>query len=83
VANLINEAEVAPLATADFIFCRNVFIYFSESSIARTVRLFARYMPAEGYLFVGTAESLLRLTMDFELKDICNAFIYEKESRAH
>jgi hypothetical protein len=34
-------------------------------------------------LFVGTAESLLRLTMDFELKDICNAFIYEKESRAH
>jgi chemotaxis protein methyltransferase CheR len=83
VANLINEAEIAPLATADIIFCRNVFIYFSESSIARTVRLFARYMPVEGYLFVGTAESLLRQTTDFELKDICNAFVYEKESHAH
>jgi chemotaxis protein methyltransferase CheR len=81
VANLMNEAEIAPLATADIIFCRNVFIYFSESSISRTVRLFARHMPAEGYLCVGTAESLLRLTSDFELKDIDNAFIYEKESR--
>jgi len=83
VANLMNESEIAPLATADIIFCRNVFIYFSESSIARTVRLFARHMPAEGYLFVGTAESLLRLTTEFVLKDIDNAFIYEKESRAH
>jgi len=82
VANLMSETEVAPLATSDIIFCRNVFIYFSESSISRTVKLFARYMPADGYLFVGTAESLLRLTTDFELKDIDNAFIYEKESRA-
>jgi chemotaxis protein methyltransferase CheR len=80
VANLMTESEVAPLATADIIFCRNVFIYFSESSISRTVRLFARYMPAEGYLCVGTAESLIRLTTDFVLNDIDNAFIYEKES---
>jgi len=83
VANLMSEAEIAPLAVADVIFCRNVFIYFSEASIARTVRLFSRYMPAEGYLFVGTAESLLRLTSDFVLKDIDNAFIYEKESHVH
>jgi chemotaxis protein methyltransferase CheR len=76
----MTESEVAPLATADIIFCRNVFIYFSESSISRTVRLFARYMPAEGYLCVGTAESLIRLTTDFVLNDIDNAFIYEKES---
>jgi len=82
VVNLMSEADVAPLATADIIFCRNVFIYFSESSISSTVRLFARYMPADGYLCVGTAESLLRLTTDFVLKDIDNAFIYEKESRA-
>jgi chemotaxis protein methyltransferase CheR len=83
VANLMSEEEIAPLATADVIFCRNVFIYFSESTIARTVRLFARYMPEEGYLFVGTAESLIRLTTDFVLKDIDNAFIYKKESHVH
>ena len=39
-------AEVAPLANADVIFCRNVFIYFSEKSIRRTVELFAASMPA-------------------------------------
>jgi chemotaxis protein methyltransferase CheR len=81
VANLMNEVLIAPLARADLIFCRNVFIYFSETSIARTVRLFSRYMPPEGYLFVGTAESLIRLTTDFVLEDIENAFIYKKESR--
>ena len=81
VANLMIEEEIAPLATADIIFCRNVFIYFSQSSIATTVGLFARYMPEEAYLFVGTAESLLRVTTDFVLKDIDDAFIYEKESR--
>jgi chemotaxis methyl-accepting protein methylase len=40
-------------------------------------------MPEEAYLFVGTAESLIRVTTDFELKDIDDAFIYKKESRVH
>src|SRR5829696_3601186 len=44
VANLMNEAEVAPRAAANVIFCRNVFIYFSEQAIARTVRSFAAHV---------------------------------------
>jgi chemotaxis protein methyltransferase CheR len=82
VANLMNESEIAPLATADVIFCRNVFIYFSETTVARTVRTFARYMPHGGSLFVGVAESLLRLTTDFELHEVGNAFVYEKEKES-
>src|ERR1041384_715323 len=35
LVNLMDESEVAPLANADIIFCRNVFIYFSESEIGR------------------------------------------------
>jgi chemotaxis protein methyltransferase CheR len=31
VANLRNENEIAALAAAHVVFCRNVFIYFSES----------------------------------------------------
>lgn len=81
VANLVNESEIAPLATADIIFCRNVFIYFSEATISRTVRNFAKYMPAGGHLLVGVSESLLRLTRDFVLEDVDNAFVYKKESR--
>lgn len=82
VANLMEESQIAPLASADFIFCRNVFIYFSESAIGRVVRSFARYMRPPGYLFVGAAESLLRLTTDFTLAEIDDAFVYLKRERA-
>ena len=81
MANLMDESEVAPLANADFIFCRNVFIYFSESAIGRVVRSFARFMRPPGYLFVGAAESLLRITTDFTLTEIDDAFVYQKRER--
>ena len=81
IANLIDESQIAPLASADFIFCRNVFIYFSESAIGRVVRSFARFIRPPGYLFVGAAESLLRLTTDFTLTEIDDAFVYMKRER--
>jgi chemotaxis protein methyltransferase CheR len=77
-ANLMAESEVAPLASAAVIFCRNVFIYFSPQTVRKTVSLFAGNMPSPGYLFVAASESLLRLTTDFELKEIGGAFVYVK-----
>jgi len=82
IANLIDESQIAPLAAADFIFCRNVFIYFSESAIGRVVRSFSRFIRPPGYLFVGAAESLIRLTTDFTLTEIDDAFVYMKRERA-
>lgn len=82
LANLIDESQIAPLAAADFIFCRNVFIYFSEGAIARVVRSFSRFIRPPGYLFVGAAESLIRLTTDFTLTEIDDAFVYMKRERA-
>jgi chemotaxis protein methyltransferase CheR len=79
VANLMNEAEIATLASADVIFCRNVFIYFSKTAISKTVRSFSKFMHSPGYLFIGTSESLLRLTSDFALEDVDDAFVYIKE----
>lgn len=82
IANLIDENQIAPMAAADFIFCRNVFIYFSESAIGRVVRSFARFIRPPGYLFVGAAESLLRVTTDFTLTEVDDAFVYLKRDRA-
>ena len=78
VANLMVESEVARLATSPVIFCRNVFIYFSHDSIRKSVALFSRLMPRPGYLFVGAAESLLRVTTDFDFQEIGGAFVYVK-----
>jgi len=81
LANLMDEDQISPLAAADFIFCRNVFIYFSESAIRRAVHSFARFIRPPGYLFVGAAESLLRLSTDFTLTEIDDAFVYVKREK--
>jgi len=75
-ANLMNASEFAELVNVPIIFCRNVFIYFSDETISHTVRLFAQRMQRPGYLFAGAAESLLRVADDFELQEIGGAFVY-------
>lgn len=74
--NLQSAPEVARWAASPVVFCRNVFIYFSEASIKRTVDLFGRHMPPGGYLCIGASESLLRISSSFELQDIAGAFVY-------
>ena len=81
IANLMDERQIAPMASADFIFCRNVFIYFSEDAIRRVVRSFARFIRPPGYLFIGAAESLLRLSTDFNLTEVDDAFVYVKRPK--
>lgn len=82
VANLVDADAVRPLATADVIFCRNVFIYFADDTIVRTVRTFAQAMPDDGHLFLGASESLTRLGTEFELAEVGAAFAYVKARAA-
>jgi chemotaxis protein methyltransferase CheR len=77
--NLVAENEIIRHASAPIVFCRNVFIYFSEESIRRVIGVLERAMPNPGYLCVGASESLLRRTVTFELQDIGGAFMYVKE----
>ena len=57
-----------PLSAAfDFIFCRNVMIYFDKPTREDLVaRLAAQLLPG-GYLFIGNAESLsgLKTTLKY------------------
>ena len=76
--NLLEPNETAGLSRASVIFCRNVFIYFSPESIRKVVDSFAERMKVPAFLLAGAAESLLRLTDDFELEEIGNCFAYIK-----
>jgi chemotaxis protein methyltransferase CheR len=78
LVNLVAEDQVSRYAPASVILCRNVFIYFSDRSIQRTLGMFERAMPSPGYLCVGVSESLLRRTSVFDLQEIGGAFIYVK-----
>jgi chemotaxis protein methyltransferase CheR len=78
-ANLLDEEAASLSDGARFIFCRNVFIYFSRATIARVVAGFAERMARPGCLFVGVSESLLRASAAFELEQVGEAFVYVKK----
>ena len=80
VANLVNADEVRPLAAADVIFCRNVFIYFSDETIGLVASLFHEGLADDGHLFLGASESLTRIETGFELDEVGRAFVYVKDS---
>jgi len=62
----------------DFIFCRNVMIYFDEAEQKRLIDKFYRCLNAGGYLFVGHAESLFGLTDRFRMIHQNNGTAYHK-----
>jgi chemotaxis protein methyltransferase CheR len=78
VVNLLDDEAVAARARVPILFCRNVFIYFSEARIRHVVEQFARAMPSPAYLCVGASESLLRMTTRFALEELAGAFVYVK-----
>jgi len=78
IVNLMDVASVAARAAVPVIFCRNVFIYFSDRNIDQVVKTFARSMPSPAFLCVGASESLLRFSTPFDLQEIGGAFVYVK-----
>jgi chemotaxis protein methyltransferase CheR len=76
--NLLDIERMHSLGKFDVIFCRNVFIYFSQEAINKVISGFYDRLNSPGYLFVAAAESLLKFQTDFELLEIENAFGYIK-----
>ncbi len=79
-ANLLDSSQIRARMPVDVIFCRNVFIYFSEEAITRTLCEFYDGLASSGHLFVGVSESLLRFKHPFELQELGGAFVYSKRS---
>jgi chemotaxis protein methyltransferase CheR len=50
----------------DYIFCRNVFIYFDEKSREKALRTIVRNLKIRGLLFIGHAEVLLQSPANLE-----------------
>ncbi len=51
----------------DFIFCRNVVIYFDKDTQRRLFHRYAEVLPDGGHLFIGHSETLFRVCDRFRL----------------
>lgn len=77
--NLVDPIRMSTMQGLDIIFCRNVFIYFSQSTIKTVAHSLYNSLNSPGYLFVAAVESLLRTNTEFDFVDVGSAFGYLKE----
>lgn len=76
--NLYDEEQMARFKNFDIIFCRNVLIYFDESSRKKVVEMFYDSLVPGGYIMLGYSESMLRITRAFEMLRMGSDITYRK-----
>jgi chemotaxis protein methyltransferase CheR len=77
--NLHDRMAMRAMRGFDFIFCRNVLIYFDDLSRKAVVDHFYNALNPGGYVFLGHSESVGRVTTAFRLKRFENHLVYVKE----
>jgi len=63
----------------DLIFCRNVLIYFDDMNKKLIYRKLNAVLERDGYLFIGSSESLMNYSTDFKKTAIEKSFVYSKK----
>ncbi len=76
--NLSDRLAMRKMRGFDFVFCRNVLIYFDEDSRKQVVNQLYDALLPQGYLFLGHSESVGRITAIFKLKNIGGFLCYQK-----
>ena len=67
------------ISNCDFVFCRNVLIYFDMDTKRQILAEIARIMAPGGYLLLGAAETTMNLSEAFERQAIDGASFYKKK----
>ena len=81
ILNLMDRKGMRRKRGFDFIFCRNVLIYFSDLSRKRVVNSLYDSLNPGGFLFLGSSESVGRITAAFELLRLDGFLAYRKPKR--
>lgn len=77
-ANLVDSASVAAQGHFDVIFCRNVLIYFDDSSRLLAVSNLYDSLHPGGYICLGHTESMTRISKRFSLRRFEDAIVYQR-----
>ena len=77
--NLVDS--LAALGPFDVVFCRNVAIYFDTETRKNVFSRIAERLAPNGYLLVGSSESLTDLASHFEAQQHCRCVFYRPRRR--
>jgi len=66
----------ARLGRFDVVFCRNILIYFSAEKKADIIERIARSLNPGGYLFLGSTESMVSHSNEFEMVRRSGGIVY-------
>ncbi|MEI9994684.1 MAG: protein-glutamate O-methyltransferase CheR [Rhizomicrobium sp.] len=77
-ANLVERAETRPHGLFDVIFCRNVLIYFDDTSRRVAAENLYENLAPGGYICLGHTESMSRISPLFEVCRFADAIVYRR-----
>lgn len=76
--NIVEQNETRPYGQFDVIFCRNVLIYFDDASRRIAAEnLYENLLPG-GFICLGHAESMSRISPLFEVARFADAIVYQR-----
>lgn len=78
--NLLDLNSFAGLNDIDVVFCRNVLIYMDDDAISRIMGNLYNSLSDSGYLFIGSAESLIQKT-DLFVPEYTNGIIVYRKNQ--
>jgi chemotaxis protein methyltransferase CheR len=76
--NLSEPADTARYRNFDVIFCRNLLIYFDDASRKTAADTFYEALNTGGYICLGHAESMSRMSSLFKVCKFPAAIVYRK-----
>lgn len=77
--NITREDAYIGLEGTDAVFCRNLFIYMGTDAVEKVLRNCYRSLSENGYLFIGSSESLINKT-DLFIPQIVNGIIVYRKN---
>jgi len=76
--NLADSFQTKRFRNIDVIFCRNLLIYFDDTSRRQAADVFFDALNPGGFIFLGHSESMSRISSLYKVKKFPKAIAYQK-----
>jgi len=76
--NLSDSSQTRHYRNIDVVFCRNLLIYFDDTSRRQAADVFFDALNPGGFVFLGHSESMSRISSLFKVKKFPKAIAYQK-----